>query len=159
MDAFDFQMRPYSVQWIIYILSAAAGAANPAQAAANAELRKTLGQVVGATIFVYLSGLLGMLVLSMIARQSFPTAAKMAKVSWWAWTGGLLSIATTMAGAAFAQRLGSGVFTGVNVTAALVVSLILDNFGLMGFKVHPATWPRIAGCTLMILGLWMTQRY
>lgn len=151
--------RPYSVNWIIYILSAVAGAANPAQAAANAELRKSLGQVLAATMFVYLSGLLGTLILFAILRQAFPAIDRMAKVPWWAWSGGLLSIGTTMAGAGFAQRLGSGVFTGINVTAALAVSLVLDNFGWMGFEVHRASWARIGGCALMILGLWMTQRF
>ncbi|MBV9083342.1 MAG: DMT family transporter [Acidobacteriaceae bacterium] len=42
--------------------------------------------------------------------------------------------------------MGIRVFTRVSVTAALLVSLILDHFGLLGFKVHPATWPRMAGC-------------
>jgi transporter family-2 protein len=64
-----------------------------------------------------------------------------------------------MAGAAFAQRMGSGVFTGISVTSAVIMSVVLDNFGWMGFKVHPASWPRIAGCALMIVGLWMTAEF
>jgi transporter family-2 protein len=147
------------VNWIIYLLAAAAGAANPAQAAANAELEKTLHQIVAATSFVYLSGLIGVLVIHAVFRQPFPTAAKLPGVPWWAWTGGLLSIGATMAGAGFAQRLGSGVFTGISVTAALAMSLVLDNYGWMGFKVHPASWPRIAGCALMIGGLWMMAKF
>jgi len=147
------------VNWIIYLLAAGAGAANPAQAAANAELKKTLGQVLSATTFVYLSGLAGMLVLHAVARQGLPPSEKLAAVRWWAWTGGLLSIAATTAGAAFAQRLGSGVFTGISVTAAVVMSLVLDNFGWMGFKEHPATWPRVLGGALMIAGLWITAKF
>jgi uncharacterized membrane protein YdcZ (DUF606 family) len=44
------------VNWIFYLLAAAAGAANPAQAGANAELKKTLHDALPATMFVYLSG-------------------------------------------------------------------------------------------------------
>ncbi|MGA8028430.1 MAG: DMT family transporter [Bryobacteraceae bacterium] len=147
------------MNWIIYLLSAAAGAANPAQAAANAELRKTLNQILAATMFVYLSGLIGILLIQLISRQPFPPLQKLASVPWWAWTGGLLSIAATMAGADFAQRLGSGVFTGISVTAALIMSLVLDNYGWMGFKLHPASWPRLLGCALMIAGLWMVSEF
>ena len=146
------------MNWIIYALTVAAGAANPAQAAANAELRKALGQLLGATLFVYLSGLIGMLFIHLIWRQPLPAFQKLASVPWWAWTGGLLSIGATMAGAGFAQRLGSGVFTGLSVTASLAMSLVLDNYGWMGFKVHPASWPRLLGCALMIGGLWMMAK-
>jgi transporter family-2 protein len=146
------------VNWIIYVLAAAAGAANPAQAGANAELKKTLHDALPATMFVYLSGLFGILFLWLFVRQAFPDAQKFSATPWWAWTGGLLSIGATLAGAVFAQRMGSGVFTGVSVTASLVMSIILDNFGWIGFRVHPATWPRIAGCGLMVTGLWMIAR-
>jgi transporter family-2 protein len=147
------------VNWILYILAAAAGAANPAQAGANAELKKTLGQVLAATIFVYLSGLVGVLLIQVMSRQPFPPAARLSSVPWWAWTGGLLSIGATLAGAAFAQRMGSGIFTGISVTSSLVMSLVLDNYGWIGFKVHPATWPRILGCCLMIAGLWVVAKF
>ena len=147
------------MNWVIYILAAAAGAANPAQAGANAELRKALNQVVAATTFVYLSGLTGTLIIQLLTREPLPGASKFAAAPWWSWTGGLLSIGATMAGAALAQRLGSGVFTGISVTASLAMSLVLDNFGWMGFKVHPASWPRLAGCALMIGGLWLMAKF
>jgi transporter family-2 protein len=146
------------VNLIFYLLAAAAGAANPAQAGANAELKKTLHDAIPATMFVYLWGLAGMLVIWAIVRQPFPDGAKFASTPWWAWTGGLLSIGATLAGAVFAQRMGSGVFTGISLTASLAMSIVLDNFGWMGFKVHPATWPRVLGCGLMIVGLWLVAK-
>jgi transporter family-2 protein len=147
------------VNWIIYVLAAAAGAANPAQAAANAELKKSLNQVLVATIAVYLSGLLGMLIIQLLSKQPWPAFSKFSGAPWWAWTGGLLSIGATLAGAAFAQRMGSGVFTGLSLTAAVATSMLLDNYGLMGFKVHPASWPRLLGAGLMIVGLWLTAKF
>lgn len=147
------------VNWLIYVLSALAGAANPAQAGANAALKKSLGPVLPATMWVYFSGLIGVAILQLFAREGWPTAGKIVATPWWAWTGGLLSIGATLAGAAFASRLGSGVFTGISVTSAIVVSVVLDNFGWVGFKQHHASWPRLAGCALMITGLWMVSRF
>ena len=58
-----------------------------------------------------------------------------------------------------AQRLGSGLFTGATVTAALLTSVLLDHFGLIGFKQHPASPARLAGCGIMIAGLWLIARF
>ncbi len=145
--------------WIFYLLAIAAGAMNPAQAGANAELRKTSSAALFSAVIVYLSGLLGVLLIQLFVRESWPGAEKLGRVPWWAWTGGLLSIAATMAGISFAQKMGSGVFTGLSLTAAMITSILLDNFGLIGFKVHPASLPRIGGCLLMIIGLWMVARF
>ena len=146
------------MNWIFYLLAAAAGAANPAQAGANAELKKRLHDALPATVVVYLSGLLGILVLWAFVRQPVPDSGKLAATPWWAWSGGLLSIGATLAGAVFAQKMGSGVFTGISVTASLVMSVILDNYGWIGFKVHPASWPRLVGLALMIVGLWLVAK-
>ena len=132
---------------------------NPAQAGANAQLKKSIDNPLLSAAAVYLSGLCGILLIQLFVRESWPATARMAQTPWWAWTGGLLSIAATLAGIAFAQKLGSGVFTGISVTAALVTSIVLDNFGWIGFKVHPVSWPRVAGCILMIAGLWMVGKF
>lgn len=147
------------MSWVIYVLSAAAGFANPAQSGANAELKKTLGHPVWATAVVYVSGLFGMLLIQAFVREGWPTRENFVCTPWWAWTGGLLSIASTMAGLVFAQKLGSGVFTGISVTAALTSSIIIDNFGWIGFKQHPASLVRMIGCGLMIGGLWLVARF
>lgn len=147
------------MNWLIYLLSALAGASNPAQAGANAALKKSLGPVLPATLWVYLTGFIGIALIQLFVRQTWPGPAKWSVTPWWAWTGGLLSVGATLAGAAFASKLGSGVFTGISVTSAIVMSVVLDNFGWVGFKVHPVSWPRAAGCALMIAGLWMVSRF
>ncbi len=148
-----------SVNWLIYLAAIAAGAANPGQAGANAELRKSIGQPVFAALWVYASGLIGVLLVQVIVREAWPSGQKLAAAPWWAWMGGLISIASTVAGLMLAQRLGSGVFTGISVTASLAISIMLDHFGWIGFKVHPASWPRISGCLLMIFGLWLVSKF
>jgi bacterial/archaeal transporter family-2 protein len=147
------------VNWLIYLAAIAAGAANPGQAGTNAELRKSIEQPLFATIWVYLSGLAGVLLLQLILREAWPDGQKVAAAPWWSWTGGLISIASTMAGLMLAQRLGAGVFTGISITASLAMSIVLDHFGWIGFKVHPASWPRVLGCTLMVAGLWLVSKF
>ncbi len=147
------------MNWLIYLAAIAAGAANPAQAGANAQLRKSLDEAILTAVWVYFSGLIGMLFVQLIVREAWPAGSKLGQVPWWAWTGGLLSLASTMTGITLAQRLGSGVFTGISVTASLVTSVAIDHFGFIGFKQHPLSWPRAAGCCLMIGGLWLIGKF
>ncbi len=105
----------------------------------------------------YATGLAGMLLIQLFARQPVPVG-QAAGVSWWAWMGGVLSILSTMAGLTLVQRLGSGIFTSLSLTASLVVSVMLDHFGLLGLKQHPVSVGRVIGCGLMIGGVWLIGR-
>ena len=84
----------------------------------------------------------------------------MAGVPAWAWLGGVISIASTLAGLTLAQKLGAGIFTGVSVTAALATSRCFsDHFALAGFPPTTALRrARIVGCALMVAGLWIVAR-
>jgi bacterial/archaeal transporter family-2 protein len=104
-------------------------------------------------------GLSALPLIQLIVREGWPGSDKFAHTPWWAWFGGALSIASTFAGITLAQRMGSGVFTGLSITASVVTSVVLDNFGWVGFKVHPVSWPRAAGCVLMVAGLWLVSKF
>ena len=145
--------------WLIFLLALASGVANPFQAGANAELNKQLGQPIWAGIAVYTMGLAGLLLLQLFFRQPLPGLGRALSAHPWAWFGGLISIGSTMAGLLFAQRLGSGVFTGLSITASVLTSVALDQFGLLGFRQHSAGPARLAGCALLIAGCWMVSRF
>ena len=143
--------------WFSFLVAVLSGVANPFQSAANAQLNKQLQAPVWTGITVYIIGLVGMLVVQAFIRQPIPIA-NAGSVSWWAWTGGLISILSTVAGLLLVQRLGSGTFTGLSITASLVVSVVMDQFGWMGLKHHPASPGRIIGCGLLVAGVWLVSR-
>ncbi len=146
------------MSWLVFLVAIGAGMANPFQSGTNAELNKQMGSPMWAGVVVYATGLLGLLLFQVFLREAFPDGGRLHAVSWWAWAGGLISIASTMAGLTLAQRLGSGTFTGISVTAALVCSVVLDQMGAIGFRQHAASPLRMAGCALMIGGVWMISR-
>lgn len=143
--------------WFAALIALLAGAANPFQSATNGELNKQLHQPVWAGIVVYATGLAGMLVIQAFVREPLPVAGA-GGVSWWAWMGGVISIGSTMAGLVLVQKLGSGIFTSLSLTASLVVSVLLDQFGLLGLKHHPASVGRWIGCALLVAGVWLVSR-
>jgi len=147
------------MSWLLVLLAVLSGAANPVQSGANAQLNRSITHPVWAGIIVYSIGLAGMLLLQLFARGGFPSHENLVAVPWWAWLGGIISIASTMAGLMFAQKLGSGIFTGVSLTAALSCSLLLDHMGWLGFSKHLASPLRLVGAALMIGGLWLVARF
>jgi transporter family-2 protein len=144
--------------WLFFVVALAAGAANPFQSGLNAQLNKQLGSPIWAGLTVYATGLAGMMLLQLVLRQALP-GSRLADVNGWAWLGGLVSIASTMAGLMLAQRLGAGVFTGLSITAAVLVSALLDQFGWIGFRQHALSPMRTLGCGLMIAGVWLVSRF
>lgn len=146
------------MEWFFFIAALVGGVANPFQSGTNAQLNKELGKPLWATIFVYALGLAILLTIQVFARQSLPEA-KLSGVSWWAWLGAPVSLISTFVALSVAQKMGSGLFTAATVTASLITSILLDHFGLLGFKQHAANPARMGGCALLVLGVWIIARF
>jgi len=144
--------------WLALLVAVLGGAANPFQGATNAQLNKDLAQPVWTGFVVYASGLVGLLLVLLAMRQSFP-AGRAAAVPWWAWMGGLISLGPTIAGLTMTQKLGSGLFTAASLTAAVVTSVMLDHFGIVGLKQHSASPGRLVGCALLVAGVWLVAKF
>ena len=92
-------------------------------------------------------------------QYGVPGMDRLAQVPWWAWLGGLMSAGLTMAQLYISKRIGAATFLGLIVTAGVVTSILLDHFGLVGFKVHEAGLWRILGGVLMIGGVALVARF
>ncbi len=77
---------------LLYLFVIVGGVCNVVQSGTNAQLKKSLDNPVLACLAVYVSGLLGLLLLFLVVSGTRPTAERLAETPWWAWTGGLLSI-------------------------------------------------------------------
>lgn len=138
----------------LYLYAALAGAMNAVQAGANAGLGKALDNklLAGVIVLAVSCGLMALAALG-AGRLALPSADRLATVPWWAWTGGVLSAGFILSQLYAAERMGSAVFMTVTVTAAVLTSLALDHWGLVGFPAHPMGWGRAAGAALIVGGL------
>ena len=140
--------------WLLSIFAILAGVSNPLQSGSNSELVKvTHAPVIGAMI-VYAIGFL--CVLGCIPFLGFPfkeATGKLQQLPWWALIGGICNALFLMASLTITKKLGSATFTTLVVITAVVTSILLDHFGLMGFEVRSATWLRLLGGALAIGGV------
>jgi transporter family-2 protein len=148
------------VNILSYVFAFLAGSASPVQAGASSELNKGLASPIWSALFVYASGLVGVVLVQLVLRQAWPgQRLGISGLPWWVWTGGVLSIASTLSGLTLAQKMGSGLFTGLSLTSSLLASIVLDQFGLMGFTQHPLSPLRMTGAGLMIAGIWLIAKF
>ena len=144
------------MQWLLGLFAVLAGISNPLQSGSNSALNKSLASPVLSALIVY--GVGGVCLLACIPFLGFATrgsGAKMLGLPWWAFIGGVCNALFLMSTLLITKRLGSATFTTAVVIAAIITSLALDHFGLMGFPVRHATWPRIVGGVLAICSVVM----
>ena len=95
---------------------------------------------------IYLVALVALAVLAPLLGLSVRgVGQRIAVVPWWAWVGGVCNLIFVVAGAVATRRIGSATFTIVTLVCAVLLSLLLDQLGIMGLEQRPATALRLLG--------------
>lgn len=129
------------------------GAALVFQAAINADLRAALNSASWAALVSYTGGALAMVVFVIASRSSWPVAADLAKTSWLSWTGGLFGAIYVVAAILLLPRLGATTLLALFVAGQMVMSVMLDHYGILGVPQHAVDLPRLIGCGLLVVGV------
>jgi transporter family-2 protein len=142
--------------WLLYGLTIAAGIANAIQPGQNATLSKSLGLPFTAGLITLLVSSAALLAGGLaIGKLEIPSGQQLTQVPWWAWLGGLFSVLLIMAQLYASPAIGAASFLGIIVTVGVAASIVLDNYGWVGFDVHPASLWRILGAVIMVTGVAM----
>jgi transporter family-2 protein len=145
--------------WLYLLVCLLAGALMPLQAGVNAQLARWVGSPVTASLVSFAVGTLALLVYTLAARPQLPALAALASAPWWVWVGGLLGGVFVTAAAAFAPRLGAATFISITIAGQVLVSILLDHFGIVGFAARPVTVPRLLGALLLIVGVLLVRKF
>lgn len=140
--------------WYLYGLALLAGIANAVQPGPNATMAKSLTQPFAAGLVVVIVSGSTLLVAGLLSgRLALPTYEQATQVPWWGWLGGMLGALLILSQFFVAQQIGAAPFLAILVTAGVVTSILLDHFGWVGFREHPASLWRILGAILMVAGV------
>jgi transporter family-2 protein len=140
--------------WYLYGLTILAGLANAIQPGQNATLSKSLGLPITAALLTLLVSTAAVLVGGLaLGKLEMPSGQQLVQVPWWAWLGGFLSVLLILAQLYASPSIGAASFLGIIVTVGVGASIVLDNYGWVGFAVHPASLWRILGAVLMTAGV------
>ena len=139
--------------WPYLLFAVIAGAMIPFQAGINAQLARWVGSPIGSALVSFLVGTIALAIVVLVQRKPLPSLAKLGGAPWWVWIGGLLG-AFYVAGSIFAApKLGAVMLISAVVAGQSAASLLIDQFGWVGFKEHHIGPGRVAGMALVASGV------
>jgi transporter family-2 protein len=145
-------MQNISAAWL-YPLIFAAGALQAWGPPMNGALRHALSNPWLASLVSFLPIIAFLTVVFFCAPRPLPTEEGLNTMPWWAPLGGLVGAFAVVAGLLFVTKVGAGAFAGLTITANILMSLMIDHFGLFGMAVHSLNIWRILGGLLMCAGI------
>jgi bacterial/archaeal transporter family-2 protein len=141
------------VVWLYLLFAFAGGVVLPFQAGVNSELGGWLNSPVRAAFVSFLVGTLVLLVACSLVFKPLPSWGRIAEAPWWAWIGGALGAFFVAASVVCAPRLGAAQLVALVVAGQAVASLVIDQFGWVGFETKHISAGRLIGMTLVGAGV------
>jgi transporter family-2 protein len=118
------------------LLTLAAGASLVLQQALNVYLRAALNSAAWAGFVSYVGGLLCMALLLTALRDPIPAGA-VARIPWWAWSGGLFGALYIGLAIVLVPQLGTATFVALLLAGQMLASVAFDHYGAFGLEVLP----------------------
>ena len=147
------------MRWIYLLYALMAGALMPVQAGVNLRLRASLGDPIWAATVSFAVGTLVLLGYALAARVPVPSLVMAGSAPWWAWIGGSFGAFFVFSSIILAGQLGAATMMAWLVAGQFLAALILDQYGLVGYQVHTASWPRLLGVVLLVTGAVLVNKY
>jgi len=148
---------------IILLLAVLTGMLLPIQPGINSVLRDSIGSAWLAALISFIVGTLMLVGAVIVIRLTsnpkvIPSMEMLRGAPWWAWLGGLIGAVFVVGSIVLAPKLGAVLFVGAVVFGQMFSSILLDHFGISGFRQQPMNAGRIAGSALILVGIILILR-
>jgi len=143
--------------WLM-VIAVVIGAGLSVQVGLNSQVRHHLGEPALAALGNFLVGTVAILIYLVLMRVNWPTTGALRAVPPVNWLGGLFGAAYVAASALLAPRLGSAPLLALLIGGQLLMSLLLDHYGWIGFTAHEVNTWRVVGAVLLVAGVVLIVR-
>ena len=143
---------------VFLLLTILAGALLPIQTGVNLQLRGLIGHPLLAALVSFVVGTVGLGIVAAFARAPLALGSAWERGQWWQWGGGLLGAVYIVGTIVLAPRLGAATFVAALVAGQMIMSLVIDQYGWVGFAEHAISPLRVLGAALVVAGVVLVQR-
>ena len=151
--------RPMTLMNLALVLAAlGAGCLMAMQPAVNGKLAGNCSHPLQASIISFGTGLLALMVVGTALRVGLPDWSSLKELPWWAWCGGLIGTYMVTVSLMVAPQLGATRWIALVLAGQIALSLVLDHFGLIGYRQQPINMTRIFGLVCIVLGVVLVMR-
>jgi transporter family-2 protein len=141
----------------LLIWAALAGAFIPVMAILNGRLGKSMGEALHASVILFGVGFLFCLTVALVLTKSLPHATDLANAKPIEYLGGFIVGFYVISATLLAPRIGLANFIICAVSAQIIISVVIDHYGLLGSTIRPVNITRLIGVSLLIAGIIVTQ--
>jgi transporter family-2 protein len=139
------------------LLGVGAGCLVGMQAPINSRLGKALGDVQAAT-FSFLVGTAALVLVAAFVRGGLGNLGHVGRAPWWALVGGLLGAVFVTVALVTVRTLGASGLTAAVIAGQLMISVVVDRFGLLGVAKQHIGTSRVLGLVLLVAGVVLVVR-
>ena len=138
------------------LVTAAAGGLIAMQAPINGRFGRAIGSLPAASVS-FAVGLAALLALTAV-RGELSRVTEATTVPWHYLVGGLLGAVYVTTVLMTVGTLGAGPVVAATIAGQLAVSLVIDQYGLLGVAREPITLTQVAGVLLLAAGVYLVVR-
>jgi transporter family-2 protein len=102
---------------------------------------------------------IALILYTVVFHISLPPFAQIEQIPWYFWIGGILGTIYLTTTIILPLLLGAATMIRLIVAGQMLALIALDNFGLVGFPVHPLSFWRAIGAILLIVAVALIQRF
>lgn len=143
-------------RFIPVLVALLVGVAQAAQGPINSELSRHVGQM--RAVFISIMVSVTTIVLIVLLRPGPGAFASAAAAPRWAFFGGFMGIISLIGAIIAVPRIGVAATTGSVVAAQILVSALIDRYGLLGVAVRPLSPGKLAGLALLVVAVGLVTR-
>ncbi len=141
---------------LFFLLMFCAGVTVAIQPSINARLAGRVGPL-GSSCLSFAVGTLVLLAVVLFSGRA-GSLRGIADARWWELTGGLLGAFFVTMTIVVVPRIGTASAMAATIAAQLITGLVLDQFGLFGFRTVPMDGKRLLGVVLLLAGAGLVFR-
>ncbi len=141
------------------LLALAAGAMMPTQAATNNKMAVVIDSPVLAAFISFLVGTIALFIYMLLSGVPLGNLTSASEVPAIAWIGGLLGAFYVTAAVMLVPRLGVAMTFSAIIAGQMLVTLIIDHFGLLGVPVKEVSIARLGGILLITAGVVVIRKF
>lgn len=144
---------------LFYLLALVAGLLLPMQIAFNNKLTHYSGNPVTSSLISFSVGTIALLLYSISHFQSFHKSLhQLGNAPGYAWLGGMVGAFYIISTIVASPKIGLALFLALVIGGQLVMSVIVDHYGLLGAVVKPITWLKGLGLLLVFCGIFLLKK-
>ena len=129
------------------------GTLGPIQTGVNSTLSNYLSHPSQAAFISFLGGVIIFSIILIFLRPSIPDLVNLKKAPFWSFTGGLMGACIVFGAIMIAPKIGAATYVSTFITGTIIMSLILDHFGLLAFETKPIDLWKLFGVSLVLSGM------